>query len=128
MASWQHKSADISRYMEQRSLAGTETAACSRCYDVERHNTHTLRIHANETYAHHQLTVDSTQLNGTVDKVNLVYLDVRFSNICNLKCRTCGPQLSSGWYDDALMMDAHYKLKDVIITKHRHKADLNNAV
>lgn len=28
------------------------------------------------------------------------YLDVRFSNLCNLRCRMCGPSLSSTWYDD----------------------------
>jgi hypothetical protein len=28
------------------------------------------------------------------------YWDVRFSNICNLKCRSCGSIFSSRWYDD----------------------------
>lgn len=31
---------------------------------------------------------------------NIKYLDGRFSNICNFKCRMCGPALSSSWYDD----------------------------
>ena len=25
------------------------------------------------------------------------YMDIRFSNIRNMKCRTCGPELSSQW-------------------------------
>ena len=31
----------------------------------------------------------------------IVYLDFRFSNVCNLRCRYCGPELSSNWYADA---------------------------
>lgn len=30
----------------------------------------------------------------------LHHLDARFSNLCNLKCRMCGPGLSTSWYDD----------------------------
>jgi hypothetical protein len=26
--------------------------------------------------------------------------DLRLGNHCNLKCRSCGPRDSSGWYDD----------------------------
>jgi sulfatase maturation enzyme AslB (radical SAM superfamily) len=27
-------------------------------------------------------------------------MDIRFSNLCNLKCRSCGPQFSSSWFED----------------------------
>jgi organic radical activating enzyme len=30
----------------------------------------------------------------------LHHLDARFSNLCNFKCRMCGPGLSSSWYED----------------------------
>jgi organic radical activating enzyme len=29
------------------------------------------------------------------------YMDFRFSNVCNFRCRSCGPQLSSRWNADA---------------------------
>ncbi|PIK14014.1 twitch domain-containing radical SAM protein [Halobacteriovorax sp. JY17] len=35
---------------------------------------------------------------------SLKYLSLRLDNICNLKCRTCGPQLSTSWYNDAQIM------------------------
>jgi MoaA/NifB/PqqE/SkfB family radical SAM enzyme len=35
-----------------------------------------------------------------VPRVNLAYLDIRFSNVCNFRCRTCGPAASTGWYRD----------------------------
>ncbi|HHG85575.1 MAG TPA: radical SAM protein, partial [Bacteroidetes bacterium] len=31
-------------------------------------------------------------------------LDIRFSNICNFKCRICGPWSSSQWHNDALAL------------------------
>jgi MoaA/NifB/PqqE/SkfB family radical SAM enzyme len=33
--------------------------------------------------------------------MELKYWDFRFSNLCNLKCRTCGPRFSSAWVPDA---------------------------
>jgi radical SAM protein with 4Fe4S-binding SPASM domain len=96
------------RELRLNMLAGKESATCSRCYDVERHGTFTLRNNSNQAYAHHQPIVDSTTADGFVEKVNLAYFDVRFSNICNLRCRTCGPQLSSAWYDDAVALDHNH--------------------
>lgn len=37
-----------------------------------------------------------------VEKVKSpIYFDIRFSNVCNFKCRTCWHGASSKWYDDA---------------------------
>ena len=36
---------------------------------------------------------------------SLDYLDARFSNICNFKCRMCGPGLSTSWYDDYVAVE-----------------------
>src|SRR5690606_13564279 len=44
--------------------------------------------------------VPRTASDGSHDKVNLTYFDVRFSNICNFKCRGCSPELSSAWQSD----------------------------
>jgi len=39
---------------------------------------------------------------GTLDteKQNIDFLDIRYGNFCNLKCRMCGPQDSHMWYSD----------------------------
>jgi organic radical activating enzyme len=36
---------------------------------------------------------------GSIDPVP-ISLDLRFSNLCNMKCIMCGPQYSSLWYED----------------------------
>jgi radical SAM protein with 4Fe4S-binding SPASM domain len=81
-------------------LNGKANKLCNRCYEQERHSINTTRTWANEKLNHHWDVVESTKEDGTVDKVNLPYIDFRFSNLCNFKCRTCGPDLSSSWYED----------------------------
>jgi len=38
---------------------------------------------------------------GTCTTMELKYWDFRFSNLCNYKCRSCGPRYSSAWVPDA---------------------------
>tara|TARA_Y100000591_G_scaffold251931_1_gene223430 strand:+ start:58 stop:1188 length:1131 start_codon:yes stop_codon:yes gene_type:complete len=76
------------------------TKECTRCYSMENSGLNTTRTWANEAFENHFDKVGTTQEDGTVEKINLPYIDFRFSNLCNFKCRTCGPDLSSSWYED----------------------------
>lgn len=81
---------------------------CHRCYTKEKHGFTSLRTGMNERYGEkYDGLVQSTKEDGTVDDVNIVHWDFRFSNICNLRCRTCGPGFSSNWFDD------FYKLEEM---------------
>lgn len=96
-------------------LNGKKISNCNRCYEQEKHGHETLRIRSNQEYlllknnpygnkkVH---VVESTNADGSVDQMNMTYMDIRFSNICNMRCRTCGPDLSSQWYQDAV--DSNY--------------------
>ena len=44
---------------------------------------------------------DITLEDGTCTEMELKYWDFRFSNLCNYKCRSCGPRYSSAWVPDA---------------------------
>jgi len=44
--------------------------------------------------------VASTKEDGTVEQHRLYYIDVRFNNLCNFKCRTCSPHYSTSWIQD----------------------------
>ena len=83
---------------------------CNRCYEQESHGHQTLRQRSNGEYImlennEHGTAqfeaVKATHEDGTVDGVNMTYMDIRFSNICNMRCRSCGPDLSSLWFNDA---------------------------
>lgn len=81
-------------------LDGKQPQSCNLCFKHEKHNKHSFRNHLNTTFKHHMHKLAETNKDGSFDNSEIVYWDFRFSNICNMKCRTCGPQLSTGWYDD----------------------------
>jgi len=74
--------------------------ACKRCYELESSGVLTLRKTSIEQFGKNFDAVTATHADGGLDKLDLRYLDFRFSNLCNFKCRTCGPDLSSSWVDD----------------------------
>lgn len=87
--------------LRKEMLSGIEPESCHRCFLQEKHSDHSNRTRMNEHFKHKFSVVDETNDDGSLERMNLVYWDFRFSNICNFKCRSCGPQLSSGWYEDS---------------------------
>ena len=83
-------------------LNGKKCKECVRCYEKEEKGHDSLRVRSNKDWlAKHWDKVENTNSDGSVDDLHIVYLDFRFSNVCNLRCRYCGPELSSNWYKDA---------------------------
>tara|TARA_B110000459_G_scaffold96437_1_gene107526 strand:- start:1581 stop:2879 length:1299 start_codon:yes stop_codon:yes gene_type:complete len=91
-------------------LDNKKVSNCNRCYELEEVGHDTLRKRSNdefifEKYGLHEdksPIVQKTKLDGSLDEVHLTYMDIRFSNICNMRCRTCGPDLSSQWFEEAV--------------------------
>ena len=87
------------KYKELRKsmLRGKKLDVCKRCYELEGStNIWTLRKNHNEWFGDkHFDLVEKTEVDGSIPEMRMAYLDIRFSNICNMKCRTCGPDLSS---------------------------------
>jgi radical SAM protein with 4Fe4S-binding SPASM domain len=84
-------------------LKGEQPAVCKRCYMQEEMGTPSFRISSNNQWSHHiDKAVETTQEDGTDNNFKLNYWDFRFSNVCNLRCRMCGPELSSSWYADQI--------------------------
>ena len=76
---------------------------CSRCYDREKNNGPSLRNWFNTNFANDASikSLESTTADGKITDLSVQYLDIRFGNICNLKCRMCGHGLSSSWYEES---------------------------
>lgn len=69
---------------------------CGSCYERDKSGvTETERKRFNERFKHLGDIVESTKEDGSLDTIPIKYLDLRFSNLCNLKCRTCGSDWSS---------------------------------
>ena len=66
---------------------------CGRCYEQEESGFFSGRKSANKHHGHHIKRIDD-------DKFQMSYWDIRFSNLCNLSCRSCGHIFSSSWYQD----------------------------
>jgi radical SAM protein with 4Fe4S-binding SPASM domain len=74
-------------------LSETPNAACGRCYEQEQSGFFSGRKSANKHHGHHIKKLEQNPFEMT-------YWDIRFSNLCNLKCRSCGHIFSSQWYQD----------------------------
>jgi len=74
-------------------LSETPNAACGRCYEQEQSGFFSGRKSANKHHGHHIKKLDENPFEMT-------YWDIRFSNLCNLRCRSCGHIFSSQWYQD----------------------------
>jgi MoaA/NifB/PqqE/SkfB family radical SAM enzyme len=88
------------RQLRLNMLQDKKSPECRRCYELEENGMWTLRNSSNENFKHHQSKVEETSDDGSAGDVNMAYMDIRFSNLCNLKCRSCGPQFSSSWFED----------------------------
>ncbi len=73
---------------------------CAKCYEREEHGFFSMRNDSNRTYGHHIGEVEKTKNDGTHPEFKIRYWDIRFSNLCNFRCRTCSPIFSSNWYND----------------------------
>lgn len=100
----------------QRLLRDEPLPECRRCYSLERDaKISTLRNQSNQRYGKKFWhLVENTSAEGEVDQVNMAYLDIRFSNLCNLRCRSCGPELSSSWLADETALAGFKRLPSVI--------------
>lgn len=68
---------------------------CKRCYEDEKHGLFSMRNSSNKHFGHYIKDVKDEN-----PKFKIRYWDIRFSNICNFKCRYCGPNFSSNWWED----------------------------
>ena len=85
--------------MRLKMLNNKKSRECIKCYDQEKSGFFSLRLSSNKHFGHNIGLVDSTQPDGTADFV-IKYWDIRFSNLCNMACRSCGTWFSSNWYED----------------------------
>jgi sulfatase maturation enzyme AslB (radical SAM superfamily) len=91
------------RQVRLNMLQGKHCKECVRCYEKEKYGHDSLRVRSNRDWLEpHWDKVAKTNPDGSLDDLHIVYLDFRFSNVCNLRCRYCGPELSSNWFQDAV--------------------------
>jgi sulfatase maturation enzyme AslB (radical SAM superfamily) len=91
---------DAYKKMRVNMLEEKSCKECTRCYEQEANGFTSNRHSTNKNFGHHIGLTDQTQSDGHVEDFKLRYYDVRFSNLCNFSCRTCGGLFSSSWYQE----------------------------
>jgi organic radical activating enzyme len=90
---------DFMRQLRLDMLNGIERPdVCSNCYDREKGGFQSARQGYNSDHQDEDTKqiIASTADDGYVEP-RIKSWDIRFSNLCNLKCRTCGPLFSTTW-------------------------------
>jgi radical SAM protein with 4Fe4S-binding SPASM domain len=88
------------KQMRKNMLDDKPCKECSKCYEQEQHGFMSMRNSSNKSFGHHINIVDQTKEDGTFDDFKIRYYDIRFTNLCNMSCRTCGSWFSSSWYQE----------------------------
>jgi|TARA_B100000902_G_scaffold21661_1_gene26025 radical SAM protein with 4Fe4S-binding SPASM domain len=96
---------------------------CSTCYRKEKSSGFSLRHDAiNKFHDGSRDMVLHTQEDGTAKYATPIYLDIRFSNICNMACRMCGHFSSSKWFADAKKLAEENEIYDYTAGPDKHTA------
>ena len=102
------RNSDLMKIMRKNMMDGVWSEECGRCKSEEETGLVSRRNYEHDRWTLRRDDVSRhTADDGGIDTLALpvAYYDLRFGNLCNLACRMCGPQDSTGWYDD------HYKLE-----------------
>ena len=118
---------DKMKDIRQHMLQGKKHNSCRRCFQQEEYDLDSTRTSSNRFFSKHIDTItQNTTEDGHNNDFKLLYWDFRFSNLCNMKCRMCGPNLSSKWYEDDIKIFGASHLPQAIININDYsKKDIN---
>ena len=133
------RNAPILKEVRASMLKGEWHAECERCRQEETNGIRSRREYEHDDWAKwfgdyidYDKAAAITTEDGTmeVDKQEINFVDIRYGNFCNLKCRMCGPTDSHQWYDDFVQLynqtgykDTHERIQLVKNAKGRWHTD-----
>lgn len=84
-------------------LNGTKNSECIKCYEQDALGMRSSRQDNNSRFSkEYETVINSTKPDGYLNDFKMKYFDIRFNNICNFKCRTCGSAFSTQWEQEDL--------------------------
>ena len=106
---------DNMKQLRSDMVSGKEPEICNKCFSREAVTGESARIYHNKNFSDVVKKIPSITLeDGTCTEMNLKYWDFRFSNLCNFKCRSCGPRYSSAWVPDANKLSPSYSVQEKV--------------
>ncbi|SMD31726.1 4Fe-4S single cluster domain-containing protein [Reichenbachiella faecimaris] len=95
-------------------LAGEKDKRCASCFDREKAGKHSMRKETLAKFSHKMSWVKNTHIDGISPDSKPIYFDIRFNNLCNLRCRTCWHGASSSWFEEANVLKQNFGEKAII--------------
>lgn len=89
-------------------IQGVKHAACWQCHDVEKFNDYSERVR--DTVFWDGSSINELLFTGKTNEFNF---GIKFSNFCNLACRSCDPTVSSTYATVTKLTDVKYKPRDI---------------
>lgn len=110
------RNSGLIRQIRSLMMKGEWSEECLRCRTEEDAGLVSRRSYEHERWPGFRMedVAPWTSDDGTIDtsRLPVVYYDLRFGNFCNLACRMCGPQDSTGWYEDWVRMEGQDWFED----------------
>ena len=113
------RNAELLKEVRVSMMKGEWHPECTRCKKEEESGIRSRREYENDDWGkwfgdmNLEKVLPITEEDGTIDtsKQDIEFMDIRYGNFCNLKCRMCGPTDSHKWYDDFVKTTGrtHYK-------------------
>ena len=97
---------DYLREVRKNLLDGIKIKECEGCYKLEEQGAQSDRHLANKEYFANHSFDEQELFTGDYAVQGPVSLDLRVGNLCNLRCQSCFPDLSSGVYEDVKSLAA----------------------
>lgn len=95
-------------------IEGGKDKRCSSCFSKEEAGKSSMRTETLQKFEHRMHWVDETDIDGKSVNAKPVYFDIRFNNLCNLRCRTCWHGASSSWFEEAKLLKQNFGNKPII--------------
>lgn len=112
--------------VREAMIKGEKVSNCAQCYNDEAHGVDSHRTSSNRHFENTFGIIKPSFPDPIVDIKNLITLDLRLGNTCNLKCIMCRPNESHKWFDDVIKLneeDLTPKVKSDIVYKTEYNRD-----
>ncbi len=113
---------DQMKQLRKDMLAGVKNPSCSTCHKEDQNGLVSFRQIKNNMIQELDIDVEqlikNTDADGYLNDFAIQYWDVRFSNVCNLKCRMCGVKYSHSWGQDAVELKQFAPRKNFVFHSH----------
>ena len=100
--------------LRRQLLNGEQAPLCYQCWDMEKQGSMSLRQSMNK--------VRDYMIPAKLDKFmpfKVPVLELKLSNLCNFRCRTCKPDLSTTWMKDWNLVKSEYESHGIVNTTAR---------